>query len=92
MYLCIQQSLRSAANRDKSTQSIVYDEMVNHMNTSMENSLVQTTVVKYTVYHSFTNNVTRAYQVTGKAAHIAVIDDDVFIERLLAVSAVRYFI
>lgn len=80
-----------AARKDPSQQGIVYEEMVSNLHESIASSPRHTTLLKYTVFHSL-SKVPRAHQVTGRAAHIAVVDDDLFIEKLLAVSAVRYFI
>jgi hypothetical protein len=77
-----------ASINDHSAQATAYNEMIMQINESIVSS--QTTVIKYTVQHSL-SNISRAQQVTGRANHIAVVDDDTFIERLLLVSAAKYF-
>ncbi|KHN73230.1 Uncharacterized protein Tcan_12023 [Toxocara canis] len=79
-----------AARKDPSLQGSIYEEMVNNMHESVASSSRHTTLVKYTVIPSMAN-VPRTHQVIGKAAHVAVVDDDLFIEKLLAVSAANYF-
>uniref|UniRef100_A0A7E4VNY6 DUF676 domain-containing protein n=1 Tax=Panagrellus redivivus TaxID=6233 RepID=A0A7E4VNY6_PANRE len=76
-----------AAMADPSSTGTVYGELVNNINESVVASPRHTTLVKYTVAH----NVPRSQQVTGRAVHIAAVDDDSFIEKLLTVSAVKYF-
>uniref|UniRef100_A0A914ZUR5 DUF676 domain-containing protein n=2 Tax=Parascaris univalens TaxID=6257 RepID=A0A914ZUR5_PARUN len=79
-----------AARKDPSVQGTIYEEMVSSMHESVAASSKHTTLIKYTVIPSMAN-VPRTHQVIGKAAHVAVVDDDLFIEKLLAVSAVDYF-
>lgn len=79
-----------AARKDPSMQGTIYEEMVSSMHESVAASSKHTTLIKYTVIPSMAN-VPRTHQVIGKAAHVAVVDDDLFIEKLLAVSAVDYF-
>lgn len=57
---------------------------------SVAASARHTTLVKYTAFHGMAN-VSRTHQIMGRAAHIAVLDDDLFIEKLLTVSALKYF-
>lgn len=79
-----------AAHKDPSLQGTIYEEMVSNLLESIMSSPRHTTFVKYTAFHSLFK-VPRSHQITGRAAHIAVVDDDIFIEKLLAVSAFKYF-
>ena len=44
--------------------------------------------VRYDVFHALPSN---ANTMIGRAAHIAVLDSELFIEKLLTVSVVKYF-
>ncbi|CAD5208281.1 unnamed protein product [Bursaphelenchus xylophilus] len=79
-----------AAAVDSSVQGNAYNEMLAHINESIIGSPKHTTLIKYTVSHSLTN-VSRAQQMTGRPMHIAVVDDDTFVEKLMMVSASNYF-
>lgn len=48
----------------------------------------QTTVVRYDINHAFQGG---ANQFIGRAAHIAVIDSEVLLEKFFCVSAAKYF-
>ena len=48
----------------------------------------RTTVVRYDVHHAVQSS---ANHFIGRAAHIDVIDSDVFIEKFFSISAARYF-
>ncbi|KAI6223626.1 DUF676 domain-containing protein [Aphelenchoides fujianensis] len=84
----IETSCKAAA--DPSAQSACYYDMLTHLNESIVSSQRHTTLVKYTVLHSL-SNMSRAQQLSGRAIHIAVVDDDNFIEKFLTVSASKYF-
>ena len=44
--------------------------------------------VRYDVFHALPSN---ANTMIGRAAHIAVLDSEVFIEKLLTVAVLKYF-
>ena len=46
------------------------------------------TVVRYDVFHALPSN---ANTMIGRAAHIAVLDSEIFIEKFLTVAALKYF-
>ncbi len=69
---------------------LVYGEMVTNLLESLMGSWRKTTLVRYTAFHGMAG-MSRTHQVLGRAAHIAVLDDDLFIEKLLTVSALQYF-
>ena len=48
----------------------------------------ETTLVRYDVHHALPNT---ANALIGRAAHIAVLDSELFIEKLLVVAALKYF-
>ena len=94
--------LCKAAVTDPSNQGTIYSEVLSNINESIVASPKHTTLVKYTVAH----NLPKSQQVTGRAGmtficfifltfiilvHIAAVDDDSFIEKLLTISAVKYF-
>ncbi|KAI1731100.1 putative serine esterase (DUF676) domain-containing protein [Ditylenchus destructor] len=68
----------------------VYAEMLANINESIVGSNRHTTLVKYTVSHALAK-VPKAQQVTGRAVHIAAVDDDIFIEKLISISAGKHF-
>uniref|UniRef100_A0A1I7Y876 DUF676 domain-containing protein n=1 Tax=Steinernema glaseri TaxID=37863 RepID=A0A1I7Y876_9BILA len=80
-----------AAKRDKSPQGVAYAEVVNNLCESVVSSPKRTTLVRYTVQHSLSHSA-RAHQMIGRAVHIAAVDDDLFVEKLLTVSALKYFV
>ena len=47
------------------------------------------TFVRYDVYHALTSNTNN---LIGRAAHIAVLDSELFIEKFIAVSVLKYFL
>uniref|UniRef100_A0A914XP22 DUF676 domain-containing protein n=1 Tax=Plectus sambesii TaxID=2011161 RepID=A0A914XP22_9BILA len=79
------------AQKDSSPFGAVYGELVTNIVESVAGSARHTTLVKYTAFHGMAN-VSRTHQIMGRAAHIAVLDDDLFIEKLLTVSALKYFV
>jgi len=50
-------------------------------------------LVRYDVYHALKTSGpgANANALIGRAAHIAVLDSELFIEKFLAISAVKYF-
>ena len=47
-----------------------------------------TTLVRYDVHHALPSNTNA---LIGRAAHIAVLDSELFIEKFLVTSALKYF-
>ena len=66
----------------------VYAEMVNNI---LQPVLYKSDVelVRYDVVHALPNNATN--NIIGRAAHIAVLDSEVFIEKLITVAGLKYF-
>lgn len=67
----------------------IYIEMVQNLMEPLVNS-GKTTLVRYSVFHSLQTSSATSH-LLGRAAHIAVLDSDLFIEKLLTISALRYF-
>ncbi|MFH4974916.1 hypothetical protein AB6A40_001625 [Gnathostoma spinigerum] len=80
-----------ATQKDPSLQGTIYEEMVTNLNESVIGSAHHTSLIKYMVFHSFANT-SRGVQMSGRAAHCATVDDDLFIEKFIAVSGFQYFI
>ncbi|KAF5399756.1 hypothetical protein PHET_06935, partial [Paragonimus heterotremus] len=76
-----------AAVRDNSPLSIIYMEMVTNVLQRLIKS-TRTTVVRYDVHYSFGSS---ANNLIGRAAHIAVLDSEIFLEKFICVSAAKYF-
>jgi len=65
-----------------------YREMVmNMLNPILTNGT--TKLIRYDVNHAIQSHT--ANSLIGRAAHIAVLDSEIFIEKFLSVSAVKYF-
>ena len=47
-----------------------------------------TTLVRYDIHHALPNT---ANSLIGRAAHIAVLDSELFIEKFLVVTGLKYF-
>lgn len=76
-----------AAQRDSSVFGKVYHEMVDNILTP----IIQTPtckLVRYDVFHALPST---ANTIIGRAAHIAVLDSEVFIEKFLLVTGLKYF-
>ena len=65
----------------------VYAEMVNNL---LQPVLYKSDVelVRYDVFHALPNT---ANSLIGRAAHIAVLDSEIFLEKFITVSALKYF-
>lgn len=48
----------------------------------------ETTLVRYDIHHALPNT---ANSIIGRAAHIAVLDSELFIEKFLVVTGLKYF-
>ena len=56
--------------------------------TSNKRDRNNTTLVRYDVHHALPSNTNA---LIGRAAHIAVLDSELFIEKFLVTSALKYF-
>ena len=65
----------------------VYSEMVSNL---LQPILYKSDLelVRYDVVHALPNT---ANSIIGRAAHIAVLDSEIFIEKFITVSALKYF-
>ncbi|CAH8663699.1 unnamed protein product [Schistosoma rodhaini] len=79
--------LCKAAIKDSSTLGIIYMEMVTNLLQRFIQS-TRTTVVRYDVHYNLTNS---ANTLIGRAAHIAVLDSEIFLEKFICVSGAKYF-
>ncbi|CAL8081585.1 unnamed protein product [Calicophoron daubneyi] len=79
--------LCKAAVRDNSSLGIVYMEMVTNLLQRLIKS-PRTTVVRYDVHYALGNSTNN---LIGRAAHIAVLDSEVFLEKFICVSGAKYF-
>ncbi|XP_036360858.1 protein FAM135A isoform X5 [Octopus sinensis] len=76
-----------AAQRDTSTLGAVYIEMVMNILKPIVNSAT-TKLIRYDVFHALPNT---ANTIIGRAAHIAVLDSELFIEKFLLVVGLKFF-
>ncbi|CRK95646.1 CLUMA_CG009104, isoform A [Clunio marinus] len=79
--------LCKAAIRDQSNLGIVYREMVHNIIAPMI-SKPELTLARYDVHHALPNT---ANTLIGRAAHIAVLDSELFIEKFLLVCGLKFF-
>lgn len=62
--------------------------MVHNVMYPVINSAEKTTLVRYDIHHALPNT---ANSLIGRAAHIAVLDSELFIEKFLVVTGIKYF-
>ncbi|XP_033645053.1 protein FAM135A-like [Asterias rubens] len=75
------------AVKDKSLIGLVYNEMIsNLLQPVIQNP--DSTLIRYDVNHTLS---TSANTLIGRAAHIAFLDSELFIEKFMVVSALNYF-
>ncbi|XP_055687536.1 protein FAM135A [Lutzomyia longipalpis] len=79
--------LCKAAMRDTSTLGVVYREMVHNIIAPIM-ARPELTLVRYDVHHALPHT---ANALIGRAAHIAVLDSELFIEKFLLVAGLKYF-
>ncbi|KAJ8688273.1 hypothetical protein QAD02_024068 [Eretmocerus hayati] len=79
--------LCKAAVRDPTDQGAAYREMVQNILYPIISS-PNTSLVRYDVHHALPPT---ANALIGRAAHIAVLDSDLFIEKFLLVTGLKYF-
>ncbi|XP_026294467.1 uncharacterized protein LOC113218365 isoform X3 [Frankliniella occidentalis] len=80
--------LCKAAVKDSSVQGTAYREMVQNILHPIINN-PDVTFVRYDVHHSFSAHTADA--LIGRAAHIAVLDSEKFLEKFLMVVGLKYF-
>ncbi|KAK3706341.1 hypothetical protein QZH41_006607 [Actinostola sp. cb2023] len=76
-----------AAAKDTSEYGTVYREMISNLLSPLKDKQ-DMNVVRYSCFHALTSS---ANSFIGRAAHIAMLDSELFIEKLLLVSALDYF-
>nr|XP_029730602.1 uncharacterized protein LOC115267613 [Aedes albopictus] len=79
--------LCKAAVRDQSNLGVVYREMVHNIIAPML-ARPDLTLARYDVHHALPHT---ANALIGRAAHIAVLDSELFIEKFLLVAGLKYF-
>jgi len=67
--------------------AIAYREMIDNLLRPLEERK-DMNLIRYSVYHNLPSS---ANSFIGRAAHIAMLDSELFIEKLLLVSALDYF-
>jgi hypothetical protein len=67
----------------------VYVEMVNNI---LQPIIYKSDInfVRYDVFHALPSNATN--NLIGRAAHIAVLDSELFIEKFVTVAVIKYFV
>ncbi|CAI4222418.1 unnamed protein product [Auanema sp. JU1783] len=78
------------SSKDVSALGYAYREMLEKIHGDLVSSEITQTVVKYSTYHLGVSK--KAIKIAGRAAHLAAVEDDVFIEKLLSKSALEYFV
>lgn len=76
-----------AASRENSELATAYREMIDNLLKPLEDRK-DVNLIRYSVYHNLPSS---ANSFIGRAAHIAMLDSELFIEKLLLVSALDYF-
>lgn len=76
-----------AASRENSELATAYREMIDNLLKPLEDKK-DVNLIRYSVYHNLPSS---ANSFIGRAAHIAMLDSELFIEKLLLVSALDYF-
>ncbi|XP_052090372.1 protein FAM135A-like [Mytilus californianus] len=76
-----------AAQRESSGMGAIYSEMVANILTPVVNN-INCKLVRYDVFHALTST---ANTIIGRAAHIAVLDSELFIEKFMITVGLQYF-
>ncbi|CAG5123562.1 unnamed protein product, partial [Candidula unifasciata] len=76
-----------SAQKDGTVTGAVYREMVQNILEPIIQS-PHCTLIRYDVFHALPST---ANTMIGRAAHIAVLDSEIFIEKFLAVTGLKYF-
>ncbi len=77
-----------AAARDASVTGAAYREMVDNVLGPVV-ARPEVTLARFDVHHALQSGSTNA--IIGRAAHIAVLDSELFIEKFLIISVLKYF-
>lgn len=72
-----------------SIKGSAYREMVDNILSPIVNN-PDVTLIRYDIHHALPSNTTNTF--IGRAAHIAVLDSELFIEKFIMISAIKYFI
>lgn len=80
--------LCKAAVKDNSVTGAAYREMVHNIISPIINQRSGTTLCRFDIHHALPSNTNA---LIGRAAHIAVLDSELFIEKFLVTSALKYF-
>lgn len=86
MTLSSSRPLRTASDRSFVSGSIYVEMMSNLLEPILRDPSI--TFVRYNAFH---NIPAGANNIIGRAAHIAILDSELFVEKLLLVSAAKYF-
>jgi hypothetical protein len=73
--------------KDTSDQGAIYREMVHNIISPII-AQKEVNLVRYDIHHALPNT---ANALIGRAAHIAVLDSELFIEKFMAVVGIKYF-
>nr|CDJ82212.1 Protein of unknown function DUF676 domain containing protein [Haemonchus contortus] len=79
-----------SAMKDPSALGTTYRDMLSNVHEDISSSERSTLAIRYSTWHTVSSPKTS--RITGRATHIAAVEDDVFIEKLFAISAMKYFI
>lgn len=78
-----------AVMKDTSVTGCIYREMVhNILSPILNKAATQCTFARYDVHHALPNNTNA---LIGRAAHVAFLDSELFIEKFLIISILKYF-
>ena len=78
--------LCKTAVKDSSVTGAAYREMVTNILSRVVEA--DTHLVRYDIHHALPNNTN---SLIGRAAHIAVLDSELFIEKFLVIAVLKYF-
>jgi len=78
--------LCKSAIKDSSVNGSAYKEMVHNILAPVVQA--DTELIRYDIQHALPNNTN---SLIGRAAHIAVLDSELFIEKFLVIAALKYF-
>uniref|UniRef100_A0A8R1HJQ4 DUF676 domain-containing protein n=1 Tax=Caenorhabditis japonica TaxID=281687 RepID=A0A8R1HJQ4_CAEJA len=79
-----------SSSEDQSKFGEIYREMMSAILNSVRSSEKTENFVRYFTFHQLGSS--NAQKLTGRAAHVAALEDEVFIEKLFNISAVNYFV
>ena len=79
--------LCKSAVKDTSVVGSAYREMVHNIVSPMVNNS-ECSLIRFDIHHALPSNTNA---LIGRAAHIAVLDSELFIEKFLIISGLKYF-